>query len=126
MREKKKPKLVGGRELPRFRDYTVINGCTYEEFAVFVKRSNVDIDYLCSAMRGNTERERASSLIDRIIHGEPNWDVVIPYRSLIDVFVQGVEAQVELGLTNLCACGKCALPVLSRSRTSFAIGCPNR
>ena len=56
-----------------------IEGLTFANFAAVAKRMRWTADELASEFRGVAEKEPASSFCSRVLRGDPDWSVVIPF-----------------------------------------------
>lgn len=93
-------------------------GISFQNFAAVAKRMGWTVDELALEFRGIAEKEPAPSYFWRILRGDPDWSVVIPYRSVIAKYLRAtVELRAE-GQLRLCACG-CTSPVFGRDRLAW-------
>lgn len=91
---------------------------TLREFAQLAKRRGHTVDSLTDLFRGKIEdpREFFERVMSCRYKGEDRSNVVIPYRSVIDVYRQDCHFLKDLNPRHrLCACG-CGQPVFDRKK----------
>jgi len=82
-------------------------GVSYAKFAALARRMGWTAEYLAGVLRGKFEvrGETFEAYFDRVLHCRPGGEVVIPFRSVIEHFLVGVEHLARDGKLALCACG---------------------
>jgi hypothetical protein len=91
---------------------------TFEDFMQVAKRRGHTPESLAALFRGKIEEPR--DFFERAMscryHGEDRSNVVIPYRSVIEFYLQDCHFFKDLNPgQRLCACG-CGLPVFDRKK----------
>ena len=93
------------------RETVIINGIerivppevTFSDFASLAKRKSWTPEYLAEKFRG--EIEGPSEFFHRCLSGKPEWEVVIPYRSVLDLYWQELSPSIEEKSVRFCICG---------------------
>ena len=94
----------------------LVDGVTFRQFAAMAKRMGWTAEELAAEFRGIAENEPAVSYFVRVLRGDPGWDVVIPFRSVIAKYVRA--AANLIADDRACACG-CGSPVFGRDRLAW-------
>ncbi len=95
-----------------------VEGVTFGNFAAVAKRMRWTADELASEFRGVAEKEPASNYFSRVLRGDPDSSVVIPYRSVIAKYLRATFELRAEGQVRLCLCG-CTSPVFGRDRLAW-------
>lgn len=95
-----------------------VEGVSFQNFAAVAKRMRWKADELASEFRGIAEKEPASSYFSRVLRGDPDWSVVIPFRSVIAKYLRAVVELRAEGEVRLCLC-RCGSPVFGRDRLAW-------
>jgi len=93
-----------------------IYGIEYFKFAALAKKLRLTAQELAGVFRGKFETtmrdtsvlaggESMEHYFNRILHGEPNWEVMIPFVSVITFFLKNVQLLRDDGKISLCPCG---------------------
>jgi len=93
-------------------------GVTLRNFSSLAKRMGWTAEELGAEFRGVTEKEPAASYFARVLRGDPDWSVVIPFRSVIAKYVKTATLLIRDGRIRACGCG-CGSPVFGRDRLAW-------
>ncbi len=93
-------------------------GVTFRHFFSIAKIRGWTVEELAAESRGVAEKEPASSYFARVFRGDPDWNVVIPFQSLISKYVRAASHLIADGQIRACACG-CGSPVFGRDRLAW-------
>ncbi len=96
----------------------LVEGVTFRQFAAMAKRMGWTAEELGAEFRGVAENEPAVSYFARVLRGDPDWNVVIPFRSVIAKYVRAAANLIADGRLRACACG-CGSPVFGRDRLAW-------
>ena len=86
-------------------------GITFRQFAEISRLMGWTVEELATEFKGIAEKEPAASLFARVLRGDPDWCVVIPFRPVILKYLRAVQHLIADGKIRTCACG-CRSPVL--------------
>ncbi len=95
-----------------------VEGISYRQFAALAKIMRWTAEELATEFRAIAENEPAASYFARVLRGDPGWDVVIPFRSVIAKFVRAATHLIADDRLRACVCG-CGSPVLGRDRLAW-------
>jgi hypothetical protein len=97
---------------PRTRPRELAEGVSFAKFAGLARRKEWSAEYLAEHFRGkfqtgneSLERWFERVLADRLPNGKPTDGVVIPYRCVVEKFLQTVDELARDGKLALCVCG---------------------
>ena len=103
------------------RDTVFINGLrrvvprevTFRDFASLVKKREWTPEFLAEKFRGTIEGP--SEFFHRCLCGKPDWNVVIPFKSVLDFYWRELSPLIEEKSVRLCICG-CGQRVYGRKQ----------
>jgi hypothetical protein len=96
----------------------LVDGITFRQFAAMAELMHWTVEELVTEFRGIAGGETTSSFCSRVLRGDPDWNVVIPYRRMILKYVRAVHHLIADGKIRACACG-CGSPVVGRDRLAW-------
>ncbi len=84
-------------------------GVMYRQFAAMAKIAGWTVEELAAEFRGIAEREPAPSYFARVLRGDPDWSIVIPFRPATQRSVSRAKAErlfycAEAGQISNLAC----------------------
>ena len=93
------------------RDTVFINGIrrvvprevTFRDFASLAKKREWTPEFLAEKFRGTIEGP--SEFFHRCLIGKPNWDVVVVYKSVLDLYWRELSPLIQEETVRLCICG---------------------
>ena len=77
------------------------------------------VEELVAEFRGIADGEPTASYIARVLRGDPDWNVVIPFRSMILKYLRAAQHLIADGKIRSCSCGICGSPVFGRDRLAW-------
>jgi len=95
---------------------------TFRDFASLAKRREWTPEFLAEKFRGRIEGP--SEFFHRCLNGKPNWGVVIPYGSALDLYWRELSPLIEEKAVRFCVCG-CQRRVYGRKQYAGSY-CRNR
>jgi len=88
----------------------LVYGVSFADFAALAKRKLWTVEHLATKFRGAIEKETSSSFFYRVLHGDPAWDIAIPYRAIIEAYLTAASELIADKRIRVGACG-CGSPV---------------
>jgi len=93
-----------------------VYGVSYFKFAGLAKKKHLTPKELASVFKGSFEtntrgsrsvwaNESMEQYFDRVLRGKPNWEVAIPYTSVIRFFIMNTQLLRDDGKISFCPCG---------------------
>ncbi len=86
---------------------------TFRDFAALAKRRGWTPEYLAERFKGIIESP--SEFFHRCLSGKPDWNTVIPYKSVLDFYWRELSPLIEEKAVRFCIC-RCQRRIYGRKQ----------